>query len=634
MRKLFILIVYLVLLCGKSGAQVLPIKLSTEKPSTGDSITFNYQTTDTFKINHISLKTYAAYSRSLTKTVKFVQRGNLITGAFRVPDSANLLVLAISYADGAKPKGTFFPVYRKGKLMRGANGNSGLIYTGLGAGMFGLPKDEVKALAYYEAEVENYPMDAPTYLVPRISALLALDMKEKAEELLIDAKNRALSNNKTPEFDLYKIYEAYENYIKDEAKAKMIEQQILKKFPNGDMAMSKVINAFVQEKDVHQQKLLYEELVTRFAPVMPSYTKNALNRERARIALVEKDTIGFCKYANLMINPMQQAQMYNSIAWQLAEKGENLHFASDLSKESLVLLQNVLDHPEKQPIPNNSAEPGAGQAKAYYKTYADTYAFICYQLGDKKQAIHYQEQALDGGIGSAEVNQRYVRYLKALGNDETLLSFSKKAIIEGKANDSLESDFKQIYLKKYPLHTWEPYLGALQAQFIEKLREQLKEEMIKESAPPFTLMNLAGQQVSLASLKGKVVIVDFWATWCEPCKASFPGMQNAVNQYKDAPDVAFLFINTLERGDDREMVVKDYMASSGYTFNVLMDNESKKEKRQFDVVSAFGVRGIPAKFVLDKEGNIRFKAAGFSGSNDEELKKISLMVDILRTGEL
>lgn len=631
MKRLFTLIGFLLLLYGKSSAQ-LSIKLSIEKPSIGDSIAFNYQTANIAEINRISLKTYIAYGISQTKQIQFEKKGNLITGTFRVPDSANLLVISVGGADERQLNEALFPVYWEGKPVRGAQANMGRIYE---IGLFGLPKDEVKALAAYEAEVKNYPEDAPAYLIPSMNVLLALGRKEIAEKFLTAAEHKTLADKKAPESDLYEVYRAYKNIIKDDGKAKMMEQQILTRFPKGNMAMEKVVHAFVQEKDVHQQKLLYEELVTQFASAMSSYTKNALDRQRARIALEERDTVGFYQYAQLMINPMQQAQMYNSIAWPLAERREDLHFVLNLSKESLRLLQKVIDHPEIQPIAMNSAEPEVRQAKYYYKLYADTYAYICYQLGDTEQALHYQEKALDGedGIGSAEVNQRYVRYLKDLGKDQTLLSFSEKAIIAGKANDSLEKDFKQVYLRTHRQKELGPYLSALQAQFMEKLKERLKKEMIEKKAPPFALVNLKGERVSLASLKGKVVVIDFWATWCEPCKASFPGMQKAVNQYKNSTDVAFLFINTLERVDNKEQVVKDYMASSGYTFNVLMDNESKKEKGHFDVVSAFGVRGIPAKFVIDQEGNIRFKTVGFGGSTDEELKRITAMIALLRTGK-
>jgi len=100
-------------------------------------------------------------------------------------------------------------------------------------------------------------------------------------------------------------------------------------------------------------------------------------------------------------------------------------------------------------------------------------------------------------------------------------------------------------------------------------------------------------------------------------------MQQAVDEYGKDDDVVFLFVNTLERVDDKVKNAADFISENDYTFEVLMDLESK-------VVKEFGVRGIPTKFILGPDNRIRFKSVGFDGNADKLVNELSLMIDMAR----
>ena len=247
-----------------------------------------------------------------------------------------------------------------------------------------------------------------------------------------------------------------------------------------------------------------------------------------------------------------------------------------------------------------------------------------------QDAIPYAKQAYElSNKHDFSINNCYATTLVAEKKFSDARPLLEEFVRTGKASPQHTEWLKQAYIQKNGKEKgFEPYMNGLKADYRKSLQERLVQEMVNEPAPMFTLRNMKGEEVSLSNLKGKVVVLDFWATWCGPCKASFPAMQETINQFADNKDVVFLFINTLDTKKNLQEIVQKYMNEKGYTFNVLLDTQDAVTKK-YPVKENYKIKGIPAKFIIDKEGNIRFKPMGFSGSNEETGKELSAMIEVL-----
>src|SRR5690606_37836601 len=135
------------------------------------------------------------------------------------------------------------------------------------------------------------------------------------------------------------------------------------------------------------------------------------------------------------------------------------------------------------------------------------------------------------------------------------------------------------------------YQEIIRKGVADELRARLDKIMVNEPAANFTLTDLQGNQVTLADLKGKIVILDFWATWCVPCKASFPAMQMALDKFKNDTNIKFLFVHTWERSPSFLSDAKAYIDSMKYNFQVLMDMKDPQTKTN-KVVDSYNVLSI------------------------------------------
>ncbi|TWR26345.1 TlpA family protein disulfide reductase [Mucilaginibacter pallidiroseus] len=149
------------------------------------------------------------------------------------------------------------------------------------------------------------------------------------------------------------------------------------------------------------------------------------------------------------------------------------------------------------------------------------------------------------------------------------------------------------------------------------LRSRDSVPVLNRPAPEFHLKDLEGKVVSLSAFRGKVVVLDFWATWCVPCQQSFPAMEKALNHFSPDKDVVFLFIDTRETLPGFQNTVKAKMKKNRYPFHVVFD-EAGPAGLQDKQYLLYGMPGVPTKFIIDANGVIRYQLIGYNPRQSAE----------------
>jgi thiol-disulfide isomerase/thioredoxin len=147
--------------------------------------------------------------------------------------------------------------------------------------------------------------------------------------------------------------------------------------------------------------------------------------------------------------------------------------------------------------------------------------------------------------------------------------------------------------------------------------EELQPSLRNKPAPDFTLTALDGSTVRLADLKGSVVVLDFWATWCVPCKRGLPLLQKFADWAKaQGKPVKVYAVNSLERNSPEQSrpAVTEYWKSQNFTMPTLLDSEST-------LAGPYMLQSIPLTLVIDAEGIVRKVHLGFNPGMVEELQR-------------
>lgn len=612
-------------------AQEQHLKLSDEFPSAGEKITLTYDPAGTVvdgKKDITGTVFYLDDKKFPADDITLKADGKLLRADITINPLAKAFIIKMAAendVDNNNDKGYIFLVYKDKQPVEGAYASEAFaLSSGMGGYIAKIKNDLPKAEELYKKEFALYPKSEKEYGFGYYNMLSKMP-EHKAE---VDAKISSLekSNNEDDLMLASNLLRVTKNTKEQDS----LNAVIRTKFPIGILMKNETGMAFNKEKDPVKKELLYQAYIQKY-PENASEKNTIQDNFRLQLAsayLEKGDLENYHKYEKQVKNKNYLAGALNNTAYELAKKGEKLDDAIKLSKQSLEIVSAAITNPQDQPYTSP-----AQMKKIYensYDMYADTYAYILSKQGRYDEALKYEQPVIDHNSKNIDpdVGDNYLQIINALGQTAKAKDFAEKMVKDGRGTESMKTLLKKEYIKaKGDEKGYDDYLASLEQSFKDKTRSELAKTMINQPAHAFILKDLDGNTVSLADLKGKIVIVDFWATWCGPCKASFPGMQLAVNKYKDDPNVKFLFVDTWERGDNYIDDVKKFITDSKYTFHVLIDDKIAGGK-QGKLATDYQVEGIPTKFIIDRNGIVRFKYMGYSGSADKLLDEVTDMIEM------
>jgi thiol-disulfide isomerase/thioredoxin len=281
-------------------------------------------------------------------------------------------------------------------------------------------------------------------------------------------------------------------------------------------------------------------------------------------------------------------------------------------------------HPDDVAIPAKIAIAAADEKDIQN---ALKYANIAFQATATSQAI---KRPVNYNLTDEEWNekfppeqqQKFYKRMRALALDA--LGWSQFQIDNfNQAETNLRQSIDLNRIERNLTHLSKVLNGLGQMAEAEKTAKEAKELYVKnikqsftnELSKDFELITIEGQRVKLSELKGKVVLIDFWATWCGPCIQSIPVLTKMYEKYK-SKGLEILYISVDIEVDKYK--VAPYAREKKIPFQVMIDS---------GVQDAYNIKGFPTTIFIDRQGNVRYREAGFTP--DESPRMIETAIELL-----
>ena len=601
------------------------VTITPEQPRLGDTIRVTYDPSDKVAVlrdvNEMTLQALLVKQDDVPelREVELTKRGSLWTGSFIASGSTLRLIMFQFVSGEAKDDSA---QHQWEVMIHGADGKPLPTAHALRSGIlrgykfpnFFRAKNPDDAEAEAQREIALYPERWEGYnalwniwLMPDRIPEKGIQVAKELPDLF--EKNR---NNDTAATVLLQLFER----LGQRQKADSLRTSLIAAQPTGMAART------VRWNEIYAARAPREriDLITRFYRDFPM---DATTRQQLDMALISSCVAAkeLERAAGLLDSlHLNDPGICNRVAWAMIESNLMIPRATEIARRGIDAARN----------PDPSTKPAYQSRKEWRKQLSstlgailDTYGCGLLKMEKSAEAEPVLEEACSRSDSSDfDMNGRLVESYAANGKFERALSFARLCVQLGRSDSTFIAHYKAVYKSaKGSAAGFEKELLLAKDLARKTLRAKLEAGRLNMPVPPTAFHTLDGKKIELASFKGKIVIVDFWATWCGPCKSSFPFLQKMYEKYRKNRSVTFLAANVWERvrPEDRSALVREFITANHYTFPVVLDSNS---------TPSFAVDGIPTKYILDGDGKIQFKSVGFDGG-EAMTEELSLQIEIL-----
>ena len=639
MKNIFLLIFIAVFFVSPVIAKEKSIKTTPEKPKAGDEITIVYNPAGTALADAKNIEIiYSVYSNQSnyfgiqeTHILSMDKSDDAWKIVIKTPPNTEIIAVKFTsdeLSDNNDLKGYFIRIYDE-------QGNE-TVYSRLGyaTALISWPnynvfcdKDFQKGYEILKQIFSENPDLKQFYLGEYLNVIKKYTPDSLKSSVILKELTEVEELENVSDKNYHIMISNYD-YLKMPAKAEELIKKAINKYPGGSVAYQHVLKKLNEENNIEIKKQIVAEAEKAFKEIPPT-SNTSIHAIVFQSILKSGDMKMLHEWwdytkKNDMNMSLPEVNQFVSI---LLKENKGMDLALELSKFIESNWNN--NYTEKRLRMSTCFFNEKQFNKLKNRDQADftrQYGDVLFNSGNKEEALQKYEKAFsiyDIKNFDEKTITGYVKKLietKRYNNVQPVFETAVKQAIEV---EGLQDALKDIYIKMNGNENgFEKYFKNLLDEGRTALEAKLKKLLISQPAQQFTLVDLDGKKVSLADYKGKVVVLDFWATWCVPCKESFPAMQKTIEKYKDDKDVVFLFVNTWQSEVDKKKNAEDFLKKTKYPFHVLLDSENK-------VLADYKVRGIPTKFIIDGNGNIRFNVVG-AKTGDMAVEELSYMIELAR----